>query len=707
LIFFQGMLFSDMKRFLLITLIYLITVSAFAQKVTVQVLKTPGTGLSEWQIIDNQNTTIFSGSGYNQIDTVTFSLEANKYYLLKISVTEVTSPGLSLYTLSLNSEPLIYIKSDIGTGEHSFPFFTGVKAVDTKITGGTTALIADFPWQVYYISGNFRCGGSIIDGNWILTAAHCTQDDSGTPIAVSSMFIRAGLNNPSNALEGKTYAVSEVIVNEGFDNQTLLNDIALLRLKDTINFTNAKPIKIITVADVADGATVPGVLSWVTGWGLTHVNPNVLPTSLQKVQLPLITNAQASTVWPTIPATDMMAGYLNGNKDACNGDSGGPLVVPVLGEYKLAGIVSWGSPNCNTYGAYTRVSDLEAWIRSKTGISDFKPPPPAGDSIICHGTESSQYSIQPQTGATSYEWQLFPATAGIISGNSANASVLWNISFIGSVSIAVRITVNNKLSDWSRLDANVVLNTKLLSQSNDTIICANQPVTLNVNVEGYNLNYNWIKNGQSVQSGKSPELVFAASTTDDSGDYECEITGSCGRVVSAIRKLTVYPLTKITYISPNVEVPFGGDLTLQVNSDGHDLIYQWQKDGTAIENSNTPQLVISGLNATNIGIYRTTVTGTCGVKTSDSIYVYVKKSNFKADPEVFLWPSVTTDEFNVALNNDAFYNIQMFNSMGKKVIDMTNCRYQTRISINNLAKGVYVVEVFNNNLRKSIKVIKI
>ena len=112
------------------------------------------------------------------------------------------------------------------------------------------------------------------------------------------------------------------------------------------------------------GAIVPGVMSWVTGYGLTMISPPTVPTQLQKVQLPIVSNATASVVWPDIASTDLMAGYRNGNKDACSGDSGGPLVVPVDGEYKLAGMVSWGSSKCNTYGAYTRVSDFESWISS-------------------------------------------------------------------------------------------------------------------------------------------------------------------------------------------------------------------------------------------------------------------------------------------------------------------------------------------------------
>jgi hypothetical protein len=696
-----------MKRYLIIPFLFLITLLVSAQKTDLKVLLTRNIGVNGWQITDNENITVFSGDGYLQEDSVKFSLIANRYYNLKISVAAVNAPDTSLLTLFLNGEPLIHIRSDIKPGDHSFQFFTGVKTISAKITGGTDAVISDFPWQVYYISGNFRCGGSIISGRWVVTAAHCTKNSTGGAIPVTSMSVRVGLNNPSNAAEGKTYAVSQVIVNSGFDDQTLLNDIALLKLADSINFPNATPIKLISENDVADGAIVPGVLTWVTGWGLTHVNPNVVPTALQKVQLPIVSIAQASAVWGTIPVTDLMAGYLNGNKDACNGDSGGPLVVPVLGEYKLAGIVSWGSSSCNTYGAYTSVSAMEGWIRTNTGITAlFVPPAPSGSTIICQGTESSQYFIDSVPGATSYEWKVIPSSAGTITGNSFNASILWDQSYTGPVNIIVRVTINTIVSDWSRLDANVVFNTALLSQSGDTTICAGQPVTLSVNARGYNLTYKWTRGGQVVQTGSSSKLNFPAATTENTGGYICEITGSCGKVVSGLAELIVYPLTNVTNISPGLEAQFGNDVTLEVNADGHNLVYQWQKDGTVIANSNTSSLLLSNLNANDIGIYKTTVSGSCGVVISDSIYLYVKRTNYTGEPDVFLWPSITNNEFTVALSNEDFYNIQIFSTTGKKFRELLNCRYQTRINISTMARGIYIVEVYNRNLRKSIKIIK-
>jgi hypothetical protein len=224
--------------------------------------------------------------------------------------------------------------------------------------------------------------------------------------------------------------------------------------------------------------------------------------------------------------------------------------------------------------------------------------------------------------------------------------------------------------------------------------------------DGYNLIYKWYQNGLLIQSGASDQMHISSASTDDSGDYLCVISGFCGTIFSKIVKLTVYPLTSILNISPDIEVPFGNDVTLEVNSEGHDLMYQWQKDNVLLDNSNSSQFVLQNVNATDIGLYQTTVTGTCGTEKNKSIYVYVKKQDYSTEPEVFVWPTITSNEFNVAFSKDAYYNFSLFNTMGQRILEQTNCLYQTIVDINTLPKGVYILNVYNNNFRKSIKVIK-
>jgi V8-like Glu-specific endopeptidase len=697
-----------MKKILLFSLICIIPLSVLSQKVTIQVTGAKDVSVPGWQILDDKYITVLAGNEYPAEDTIVFTLEANRRYFFEISVSEINYADTCLYSLLINNEPAILIKSDIGSGDHFFPFFTAIKDDENaKITGGSDADISDFPWQVYLEAGDYTCGGSIISNNWVITAAHCTKNDYDETISASEIAIIVGSNNPRSALDGKLYRVSEVIVHENYDSNTLNNDIALLKLKEPINYTNAEPIKLVSAKDASAGATDPGVMSWVTGYGVTRVHPETYPATLQQVRLPIVSNSQASTVWKSIPSTDLMAGYLNGNKDACTGDSGGPLVISVSDGYKLAGLVSWGSSNCNTYGAYTRLSLFESWITTKTGIEiTFNAPVPEGDSIICTGTASSEYHVGQVTGATVYKWILTPDIAGVITGNYESANVLWNKDFTGSAAINLQVSRNDELSEWSKLIVNIAKHTRLLSQSKDTVMCAEEPITLYANAEGYNLNYTWYKDSKLIKSGKSGNVNVANALFNDSGQYFCDITGSCGNIVSGITNLTVLPVTKINDISSDTEVAFGDDVSLEIDADGHNLTYQWEKDGTPLANGTNSGFDLQNVNAKNIGLYQVTVTGTCGTEISSKVYVYVKKADYSKEPEVFVWPTVTNDEFNVALSNEQYYNISIFNTLGKLLKESDRCQYQTTVDISDIPAGIYIITIYNNNFRKSVKLIK-
>jgi trypsin len=695
-----------MRRILPAVLLFLCTLPALAQKVTVQIVKFSNAAEASWEVMDEAFNPVFASDEYFSDDSIATSLEANKRYLLSLSVSKVFPGDTVLCRLYINSEPLLLIGTGVGPGDHFYYFFTGVRQEATKITGGTDTNISSFPWQVYLESGNFTCGGSIISGDWIITAAHCTEDDFGNLIPASQMAVTVGANDPA-AGEGKRYLVSQVIRHEKYNSNTLLNDIALLKLTQTINYTNATPIRLVSENDSAAGATDPGVLAWVTGYGLTRVSPPAYPSTLQKVQLPIVTNAQASVVWTDIPVTDVMAGYLNGGKDACAGDSGGPLVVPVAGQYKLAGIVSWGSSNCNTYGAYTRVSIFASWISSKTGIEiNFKPPVPSGDSIVCPGISSSDYSISPVTGATAYEWQLQPSGAGTVEGISNSAVVTWNKTFRGKATVMVRVTRNNNFSDWSVLYVQLANNTKIVSQSGDTVLCAGQPVILNVNSEGYNLVYSWFRNDTLLKKGTSSLVNLNSTVPGNSGIYQCDIIGSCGSASIVPLTLTVYPVTRINKVTRDSEVAFGGSIDLSVEASGHDLTYQWLKGGSDLHDSINPAISLKHVNAGNTGLYSVTVNGTCGTVESGNIYVYVRRQDFKGDPEVFIWPSVTSSGINVAVNSAVLYNILVFNTSGRLIVDRKGCQYTTRIDLSGFAAGIYIVKVYNDNFKKSLKVIR-
>jgi hypothetical protein len=697
-----------MKKILLIFFVAALHFTVFAQKAEIRIIKNGDSALSAWQILDEKYLPVVTGDEFPSGDTIILSLEANKRYFFEVSVSEIFHLDTSLYSLMINDESIMLVSSVIGPGDHFLPFFTGTRPEpEAKITGGTDVDISEFPWQIYLESRNYLCGGSIIDNEWILTAAHCAVDDNNVVIRASEMEVKAGANNPRNPSDGRLYYVSQVIVHEDFDPVTLNNDIALLKLREPISYVNAEPIKLISEIDALDGATDPGVMTWVTGYGITSIDPPAYPTTLQMIRLPIVTNEQASTVWKNIPGTDMMAGYRTTNKDACTGDSGGPLVVAVSGSYKLAGLVSWGSSKCDTYGAYTRLSLFESWITSKTGIEiTFRAPVPQGDSIICPGTLLSEYNVSPVNGASGYEWSLVPDYAGSMTGINQTATVVWNRDFTGRASVNLKVLRNEEVSEMSQLTVNVAKATRLISEPEDTVFCAEQPFTLKTEAEGYNLVYTWYKNSSLFNSGSSGSVTIPDATTHDSGEYYCEITGSCGDAMTTPASLTVLPVTRISQISPDKEVPFGDDITLESVNEGHNLSYQWYKDDNILNSGTLSYFELKNVNANDIGLYRVMVSGSCGTETSDNVYVYVKNESSSTDPKIYVWPTIINNEFRIALNSDQYYGILLFNMTGKLLKDIINCQYQTTIDMGGLPSGIYIVTVYTQYFRKSVKIIK-
>ncbi|KAE8419618.1 trypsin-like cysteine/serine peptidase domain-containing protein [Aspergillus pseudocaelatus] len=232
----------------------------------------------------------------------------------------------------------------------------GPAIAEEAIVGGSQAAAGEFPYQVSVQTSSHKCGGSIIDKDHILTAAHCVDG-----LSANRLRIRAGSNQHSSG--GKLVKVAKVTQHSEFDAKTIKNDIAVLKLASSLDFGST--ISAVELPSSADDMPQVGTRCSVTGWGSTSAGGST-PTNLLVAYVDIVDHEQCVEEYVNLHEVDasmICAGVKFGGKDACQGDSGGPLVD--ASSKKQVGVVSWGF-GCGQHhrnGVYASTAAYLDWIQ--------------------------------------------------------------------------------------------------------------------------------------------------------------------------------------------------------------------------------------------------------------------------------------------------------------------------------------------------------
>ncbi|CAM4435507.1 anionic trypsin-like isoform X1 [Lepidochelys kempii] len=216
---------------------------------------------------------------------------------------------------------------------------------DDKIVGGYTCSV---PYQVSLNSGYHFCGGSLINNQWVVSAAHCYK---------SLIEVRLGEHN-IDVLEGDEQFIRavKIIRHPKYNSWILDNDIMLIKLATQANLNSR-----VATIPLPSACVAAGTQCLISGWGNTLSSGSNYPELLQCLDAPVLTDAVCSAAYPGEITENMICvGFPEGGKDSCQGDSGGPVVC----NGELQGIVSWGI-GCALQGypgVYTKVCNYVDWI---------------------------------------------------------------------------------------------------------------------------------------------------------------------------------------------------------------------------------------------------------------------------------------------------------------------------------------------------------
>eukprot|EP00591_Stephanopyxis_turris_P008681 CAMPEP_0195521544 /NCGR_PEP_ID=MMETSP0794_2-20130614/18922_1 /TAXON_ID=515487 /ORGANISM="Stephanopyxis turris, Strain CCMP 815" /LENGTH=304 /DNA_ID=CAMNT_0040651119 /DNA_START=152 /DNA_END=1063 /DNA_ORIENTATION=- len=248
-----------------------------------------------------------------------------------------------------------------------------------KIVGGFEILEGRYSYLALLITPdrNFLCGATLIKpGNWVLTAAHCS-DDAGSVIF--------GIHNLSDRYF-EEISIVQKFVHPDYDEASKRNDFALFEL--------AKVPKNVAAVKLNVNNIIPEPLTPLTtmGWGRT--GSNFYSPVPQEVTIKVMAQDECKNTYQSqgISIVDSMlcaGGRHSIGKDSCQGDSGGPLIKKGanVGEDVLYGVVSfgYGCANAKYPGVYASVGSVVDWIEDKIDGSDndVELPSGIGNNDVC------------------------------------------------------------------------------------------------------------------------------------------------------------------------------------------------------------------------------------------------------------------------------------------------------------------------------------
>ncbi|XP_067602560.1 granzyme H [Pseudorca crassidens] len=236
------------------------------------------------------------------------------------------------------------------------PTGLGLPFLSEEIIGGHEAKPHSRPYMVLvqFLDKESwkRCGGVLVQKDFVLTAAHCRG---------SLINVTLGAHNiKKQERTQQMIPVRRAVPHPDYDPKSYSNDIMLLQLERKAKGTAAvRPLSLPR----REVRVKPGKACSVAGWGQVAVGTQT--TTLQEAELTLQEDPVCKSLFPGYysQATQICVGDPRKVKTVFKGDSGGPLVCKNVCKNVIQGIFSYGKSTGTSPGVFTKVSHFLPWLK--------------------------------------------------------------------------------------------------------------------------------------------------------------------------------------------------------------------------------------------------------------------------------------------------------------------------------------------------------
>jgi len=297
----------------------------------------------------------------------------------------------------------------------------------------------------------------------------------------------------------------------------------------------------------------------------------------------------------------------------------------------------------------------------------------ADETAICLG-ESVIFSGD---GADTYSWDM-----GVTDG----------LAFEPGVGAAVYTVTGTDAATGceNTAEIEVVVNDlpEVLATATDNEICLGESVTLNGDGA---MSYVWTPAGAIDGEEFTPD---ATGTTT----YEVTGTDDNGCVNTASIDVTVYDVITITYTTVNEMMGADGSIDITVTGGNPAYSFDWDNDGTGDFDDTEDLTGLAG------GTYTVAIEDEAGCTATKTIVVNSQLGivNGLADL-ISIYPNPTTDQINISFTGSFSYEIINLNG---DLVFVGSAVDQKVISLEELAAGVYFVQVSSTTATAKVKIIK-